>query len=115
MGKIVLMASCYYSKRNKMYLEHFSNLLQNERKTRNFTIEDLGSRCGVSRKTIAKALCGDPTVKIGIYFEIAVVLNVPLFEQEINRFEELARTTKKYGQLLPMRVRSARIKMDDDF
>ena len=69
-------------------LHHFAMLLTVGRKERQFTVDDLCSRVGVSKPTMLKILKGDPSVSIGHYFETAWVLGVPLFEPDESRFAD---------------------------
>ncbi len=96
-------------------LHHFSTLLTVGRKERQFTVDDLSSRVGVSKPTMLKILKGDPSVSIGHYFETAWVLGVPLFEPDESRFADKRKALKKLDTLLPSRVRAKKVILDDNF
>ncbi|MFC0179535.1 hypothetical protein [Thorsellia kenyensis] len=96
-------------------LQHFATLLNIARKEKQFTIEDLCARVNTSKPTMLKILKGDSTVKIGIYFETAWILDVPLFEADPQRFSAQKRLIEKIDTLLPTRVLSKKEIVDDNF
>lgn len=86
------------------------------RRTQRRTAEEVAERAGVTRVTLRKIERGDPTVAIGLYFEVATVLAVPLFGLDGPELAELAARGQRDLALLPARVRSARaVTIDDDF
>lgn len=96
-------------------LNHFSTLLQINRKKKNMSIEELSVRLGVSYPTTKNMLNGVPTVAIGTYFEAAYILGVSLFEADQNRFTLLVSKNKHLELLLPKRVKTKKVELDDDF
>jgi transcriptional regulator with XRE-family HTH domain len=96
-------------------LAHFATMLTIQRKEKKITVEELCSRVGVSKPTMIKILKGEPSVSIGLYFETAWVLGVPLFEPDENRFAIKRKTNAKIDALLPNRVRREKVILDDDF
>ena len=109
------MATSYYSKKTHIYLQHLANLLQIARKTRNVTVEELGKRCDISKRTMIKVLQGDPTVKIGVYFQAAVVLDIPLFEEDESRLQNAFQTGKTIEMMMPRRIQQQKVVLDDNF
>lgn len=80
------------------------------------TATEIAERAGVTRVTLRRVEQGDPNVAIGIYFEVAAVLSVPLFGREGRELAELVAQGERDLALLPSRVRSAPAKeIDDDF
>jgi len=80
------------------------------------TADEVAERAGVTRVTLRKIERGDPTVAIGLYFEAATVLAIPLFGRDGRELAELAAQGQRDLALLPARVRSSRaIETDDDF
>jgi len=79
------------------------------------TEEDLAGRAGISRRTLQKIERGDLKCEIGLFFEVAVIVGVKLFE-----IEDSAAVAMHIGRiddklaLLPKRVRSS-LKVNDDF
>lgn len=99
----------------KAALLHFASLLRIHRKERSLTLDELADRLGISTPTIRKVLEGSPTVAIGTYFEAARILGVPLFDPDSDRFAVTASRTAEVESLLPKRVRTRHLEIDDDF
>lgn len=99
----------------KAALSHFAALLRVRRKERNLTLDELADRLGVSTPTVRKMLAGSASVAIGTYFEAAHVLGVPLFDPDWDRFAVTASKTAEIDSLLPKRIRSRHIEINDDF
>jgi transcriptional regulator with XRE-family HTH domain len=105
----------FFSKQTIGALEHFASLLEISRKNKSFTIEDLASRVGISKSTAIRILKGSPKVNIGVYFETARIVGVPLFDADPSRFEISKKKTKDIESLLPKRVRPKEMEIDNDF
>ncbi len=89
------------------------------RKERGWTAQALANRAGISRATLQRIEKGDPGVAVGLVFEVATLVGVPLFEPEPDppRYAleaRIARIDDKLA-LLPQRVRKREIPVDDDF
>jgi transcriptional regulator with XRE-family HTH domain len=84
------------------------------RRERRWTVEELAERVGVTHVTMRKVERGDLTVGLGVAFEAAAVLGVPLFH------EDPARRTLEAGRVddrlavLPALVRKP-TEVHDDF
>jgi transcriptional regulator with XRE-family HTH domain len=63
------------------------------RRERRWTVEELAERVGVTHVTMRKVERGDLTVGLGVAFEAAAVLGVPLFH------EDPARRTLEAGRV----------------
>jgi len=84
------------------------------RRQRRWTVAELAERVGVSETTMLKVERGDPGVRLGIAFEAAALVGVPLFaEQGSRRALEAARVEDRLA-LLPQRIRPP-AEADDDF
>lgn len=80
------------------------------------TAAEVAERAGVTRVTLRRVERGDPAVAVGIYFEVATVLAVPLFGREGRDLAELAAQGKRDLALLPARIHVADLdQVDDDF
>lgn len=85
------------------------------RKKRKMSQTELASRIGISRSTVQLIEKGNAKVEIGLVFEAAVLLGVPLFVPEASRMAtEIARLDDKLA-LLPQAVRRPRTEVKDDF
>jgi len=84
------------------------------RRERHWTLQQLAERVGVTAVTMRKVERGDLTVGMGVAFEAAVIVGVPLFHEDASRRAlEVTRVDDRLA-LLPQRVRRP-VKVDDDF
>ena len=80
------------------------------------TADEVAERAGMTRVTLRNIERGDPTVAIGLYFEVATVLAIPLFGRDGRELAELSAQGQRELALLPARVRPRRaVEVDDDF
>jgi transcriptional regulator with XRE-family HTH domain len=89
--------------------------LTRARRRRRWKAEELAERVGVSRDTLRKVEKGDPTVTLGIAFEIATILGVPLFGADRDRLAALVERGRERLALLPARVRESPEEDNDAF
>jgi len=109
-------------KKNRIYssytqdaLRLFGQLIQLGRKTHLFSAATLAERAGISRATVQKIENGDPSVAIGLVFECAAIVGVPLFNSaERSITSEIDRFKDKLA-LLPKTIHSVKTEVDDDF
>jgi len=85
------------------------------RRARRWTAEDLSERAGVSLVTLRKVERGDPTVALGIAFEVATLLGIPLFAASRDELSSLAARGRERLALLPARVREPAAQVHDAF
>jgi transcriptional regulator with XRE-family HTH domain len=84
------------------------------RRERRWTLQELADRVGVSHVTMRKVERGDLTVALGVAFEAAAVVGVPLFhEDSARRSLERSRIDDRLA-VLPQLVRKPAA-VDDDF
>lgn len=76
---------------------------------------NLAERVGISRTTLQKIEKGDPFVEIGLVFEAAVIVGIPLFELEGSSFAGKIERLHDKLALLPRSVRRKRTEVNDDF
>ena len=84
------------------------------RQQRHWTVAELAERVGVSEATMLKVEHGAPGVRLGIAFEAAALVGVPLFDEERSRRALEAARVEDRLALLPQRVRRP-AEVDDDF
>ncbi len=81
---------------------------------RGWTLRELADRVGATSGTLAKVERGDLTVGLGVAFDTAVLVGVPLFVEDRPRLKlEVDREVERLA-LLPQRVRPDR-EIDDAF
>lgn len=84
------------------------------RRQRRWTVAELAERVGVTEATMLKVEHGDPSVRLGIAFEAAALVGVPLFGEDRSRRALEASRIEDRLAVLPERVRQPR-EIDDDF
>lgn len=84
------------------------------RRERGWTLQELADRVGVTHPTMAKVERGDPSVRLGVAFEAAALVGVPLFHEDRARVRLEAGRIEDRLALLPRAVRTP-TDVDDDF
>jgi transcriptional regulator with XRE-family HTH domain len=104
-----------YSRYTREAAVLLAKLVQLGRKQRKWTEHELAERAGISRATLQKIEKGDLSVAIGLVFEVAALVGVPLFDEErASLAAHITRTDDKLA-LLPSTVRKRRKTVDDKF
>jgi len=84
------------------------------RRERRWTLQELADRVGVTHVTMRKVERGDLSVGLGVAFEAAAVVGVPLFHEDRSRRSLDARRVDDRLAVLPQLVRKP-VEVDDDF
>ena len=86
------------------------------RKQRKLTEVDLADRAGISRTTLQKIEKGDPKCELGLFFEVATLVGVKLFDVASTRSFLLSvdQINDKIA-LLPKSIRKKKKDLDDAF
>lgn len=104
-----------YSRVTREALTMIGRLIRLARKQRKMSEADLSARVGIARSTLQLIEKGNPKVEIGLVFEAATLVGVPLFVDEPSRLApEISRVNDKLA-LLPQSVRRPRSEVKDDF
>lgn len=85
------------------------------RRTQRRSAAEVAERAGISRVTLRRVERGDPSVSVGITFEVAGVLGVPLFGADGRELAELVASGERELALLPSRIDVVDHDIDDDF
>ena len=104
-----------YSRPTLQAARVFGLELARARRRRQWTAAELAARVGVSRDTLRKVETGDPTVALGIAFEVATLVGVPLFGADRGQLPALIERGEDRLALLPARVRRPSEPADDAF
>ncbi len=90
--------------------------IQFARKERTQTEMDLADRAGISRATLQKIENGDPKCELGLYFEVAILVGVPLFnvDSTASFTMDMDRINAKLA-LLPKSIHKKKKAVDDAF
>lgn len=89
--------------------------IQLARKEQRWSEAELAERAGVSRSTIRGIENGNPATAIGLYFEVATLLGVPLFESDGRKLADAQERLDLRLALLPKRIDRDREEVFDDF
>lgn len=82
---------------------------------RRWTQAGLCERAGISRATLRNAERGEPTVAVGVMFELATLVGVELYGIPSGDLRSLAARESDRLALLPAHVYPRRVSVDDDF
>ena len=85
------------------------------RKERHWSEQNLAERAGISRATLQKIESGEMSPSIGLVFEVAALVGIPLFEQESRALATSLELTQSKIALLPKRIKNKTKAVDDDF
>jgi len=85
------------------------------RHEKGWTAENLGQRVGVTQRTILAAEKGSASVAVGTVLSAAAVAGVPLFQMTPTELAREARAAQRVVSLLPSRVDSTVMELDDNF
>jgi transcriptional regulator with XRE-family HTH domain len=80
---------------------------------RRWSARELADRAGIAPDTLAKVERGDMTVALGVAFEVAALVGVPLFHEDRPRLTMDLDRTRALVAVLPQRVRKRKVR--DDF
>jgi transcriptional regulator with XRE-family HTH domain len=104
-----------YARQTREAVTLLGQLIRAARIERQLSVQALAERVGVSRDLMQRIELGDPRVGLGVAFEAATVVGVPLFTAEPSRLAaERARQDEKLS-LLPKAVRRRGAAVNDDF
>ena len=85
------------------------------RRERRWTRAELADRAGISPTTLSKVERGELTVSLGVAFDVAALVGVPLFNEDRTRLGgDLDRVRDRLA-LLPQRVRKPSRSPSNDF
>lgn len=105
-----------YSRHTKEAAILLGKHIQLGRKERILTETDLADRAGISRVTLQKIEKGDPKCELGLYFEVATIVGVPLFGEDssFSLSPSIERINDKLA-LLPKSIHKKKKEVDDAF
>ncbi len=86
-----------------------------ERKQRQWTVQNLADRAGISRATLQKIEHGEMSCAVGLVFEVATLVGVKLFEPGSMPLSKHIEHTRDKIALLPHRIKTRKVVVYDDF
>lgn len=104
-----------YSTHTLKAIKVFGSLIKVARTKHRWTKEELAERAGTSRPTINRIEQGNPSTELGLYFEVAHLLGIPLFEADKENLSSIQKTLELQWAVLPSRVNKDTEEVFDDF
>lgn len=104
-----------YSKYAQEAAALFGEQIQLQRKQRKWSERDLSERAGISRATLQKIEKGEMGCTIGLCFEVAALVGIPLFESDELLLSMRLNQTRDKIALLPKRIQGKKRDIQDDF
>lgn len=104
-----------YSRYSLQALRLLGASLRAARIEKGLGVQALAERAGISRDLLYRIEKGDPRCGIGVVFELAAILGVPLFEPGLDALRQRGREVQARLVLLPRAVHVGRGEVKDDF
>jgi transcriptional regulator with XRE-family HTH domain len=104
-----------YSQYSLTALALFGQMIRQGRIENNLTAQNLSERVGISRALLRRIENGDPGCAIGVAFEVAAIVGVPLFESDMAGLAGQLRHSSEKLALLRKSVHAPRKDVNDDF
>ena len=89
--------------------------IQIARKQRRWSEAELAERAGTTRPTIREIEKGNASTSLGLYFEVATLLGIPLFAESEQGLDTLQERLGRETALLPKRIDRQTSDVFDDF
>lgn len=105
----------HYSARTLDAINLFALQIQLARKQRRWSEAELAERAGTTRPTIRQIEKGNPATSLGLYFEVATLLGIPLFDTDTQNLAAARNNLAYQLTLMPKRIDRERGKVFDDF
>ncbi|MDA8430180.1 MAG: helix-turn-helix transcriptional regulator [Geobacteraceae bacterium] len=112
---LVMIKQRAYSKYTKEAVLLLGQHIKHGRKKRKWSEQNLAARAGISRATLQKIEAGEMSPSIGLVFEVAALVGVPLFEEDSRALATSIELTQSKIALLPKRIKNRTTAVDDDF
>jgi transcriptional regulator with XRE-family HTH domain len=111
----ILALTRTYSRYAREAVTVLGHLIRIKRIERKLSVAQLAERAGVSRDLMQRIEKGDPRCGIGIVFEAAAIVGVPLFGEDRGHLTMSLDEQKEKLRLLPKSVRTSKTAVKDDF
>ena len=106
-----------YSRYTREALALLGQQIQVSRKQRRWSAQELATRAGVARDTVQHIEKGDAGCAIGLVFELAALVGVPLFSDDLTPATMVRERTRVEDKLalLPKAIRPKAYEVKDAF
>jgi len=96
-------------------VELFAVLIKSTRIENKITMTELAEKANISRSMLRRIENADPVCGIGVVFEVAKLLGIQLFQLDDVSLKNKKKDVRENLALLPGRVNTIKIEVDDDF
>ncbi len=104
-----------YSRYGREAVLVLGQLIRIHRIERKLSVLELAERAGISRDLMQRIEQGDMRCGIGLVFEAATIVGVPLFEEDRSRLATRISEHEEKLRLLPKSIHKTRTVVKDDF
>jgi len=99
----------------KTSLSLLGKLIKAARQERGISQKELAIKLDASRQTVIALEKGDAQVSIGTVFEAAHIVGIPLLSDDKEKLNQWQAVLSGFTSLLPKRIHSKKVEIDDDF
>lgn len=114
-GRLIVVATRAYSQYARDAALLLGEQIKLARKQQKWSELALAERAGISRATLQKIERGDMGCAIGLFFEVATLVGIKLFEQDAPPLGKTIDQVRDRIALLPKRIRTKTRVVKDDF
>ena len=104
-----------YSRYGREAITVLGQLIRINRIERKLAVQELAERVGISRDMMQRIERGDARCGIGLVFEAAAVVGVPLFDEDPSKLSFRMEEHDEKLRLLPKAIRKSQTAVKDDF
>lgn len=104
-----------YSNRTLQAVNVFAKQIQLSRKQHRWSEAELAERAGISRSTIRMIEGGNPATSLGLFFEVATLLGIPLYSGDEQNLKAIRKNLDLQLALLPERIDKEKGDVFDEF
>lgn len=101
------------SRMSLLAIKDLGAMIKGCRLERGITQQDLADRINVSRYTVIAIERGDPKVSVGVIFEAAYIVGIPLLAENTAELKTLSLNLSSLAAILPKRSTVGRKKNED--
>ena len=99
----------------KTVLALLGKLIKTARQERGMSQKELATRLDTSRQTVIALEKGNVNVNIGTVFEAAHIVGIPLLSDDKEKLNQWQAVLSGFTSLLPKRIHSKKVEIDNDF
>ena len=104
-----------YSNQTLQAINVLASQIKIARKKHHWSEAELAERAGTTRPTIRRIEQGSPASELGLYFEVAILLGISLFDSDSQGLAAIQDNLNLQLAVLPKRIDADRSEVFDDF